>query len=415
MAILSFWIPAAGMSLLVVGLVTLGLFRGARVRASETGTKREMRVYADQLKEIERDHARGLVSDDDAGRLRAETARRLLEADRTAVAATNESPGSMRMVALALVVLSPIGAVLFYLNFGAPNYRDMPLVMRFNEAAAMRVARPPQAQMEADWQADPNYAAPPDADPEFVQLMDRLRAAVATRPDDLTGLRLLAVNEGNLGNFQASAAAWTRVIEVQGDEAPLNDMVALAETMVQAAGGRISPEADAVLDQVLSSDPRNGPARYYKGLSLGQTGRPDLTFRIWRGLLSDSPPDAPWVPVIRSEIEGLADLAGVRFTLPPQETPALRGPSAEDVAAAADMTPQERQQLIGNMVEGLAARLANEGGSPEEWARLITALGTLGQNDRARAILGEARRVFASSSEAMAVIEPAAQSLGLAD
>ena len=35
------------------------------------------------------------------------------------------------------------------------------------------------------------------------------------------------------------------------------------------------------------------------------------------------------------------------------------------------------------MVNQLSERLASEGGSPEEWARLIAALGVLGEGQRA--------------------------------
>ena len=132
-------------------------------------------------------------------------------------------------------------------------------------------------------------------------------------------------------------------------------------------------------------------------------------------MLEDSNPDAPWVPIIRSEIEQLAEIAGVRYTLPALPTNGLRGPSAEDMAAAADMTAEDRQAMIGSMVEGLASRLANQGGTPDEWARLIGALGALGQTDRARAIWAESRMVFADQPSALATIQAAAAPLGFTE
>ena len=120
-ALMSFWLPAAAISLIVIALSVLGLRRGARVSGSEPGTKREMRIYADQLREIERDQARGVVSADEAERLRAETARRLLEADKKAQTELRESPSSMKVVALILVLLMPIAAGAFYWSRGAPG------------------------------------------------------------------------------------------------------------------------------------------------------------------------------------------------------------------------------------------------------------------------------------------------------
>jgi cytochrome c-type biogenesis protein CcmH len=414
-ALMSFWLPAAAISLIVIALSVLGLRRGARVSGSEPGTKREMRIYADQLREIERDQARGVVSADEAERLRAETARRLLEADKKAQTELRESPSSMKIVALILVLLMPITAGAFYWSRGAPGYQDMPLAARFAEARQMRAERLSQTQLEAAWERSPNRLPQPPVDPEYTALMTQLRTTLAERPDDLRGQRLLATNEANLGNFSASAAALVRIIEIQGSAAPVEDMIALAETMVQATGGSVSPEAEVVLERILQRDPRNGPARYYLGLSLGQIGRPDLTFRLWRGLLEDSNPDAPWVPIIRSEIEQLAEIAGVRYTLPALPTNGLRGPSAEDMAAAADMTAEDREAMIGSMVEGLASRLANQGGTPDEWARLIGALGALGQTDRARAIWAESRMVFADQPSALATIQAAAAPLGFTE
>jgi len=408
----SLWLPAAAISLIVVALAALGVQRGALVRRGESGPKREMGIYADQLREIERDLGRGIVSSEEAERLRTETARRLLDADKKAQTELRMSPQAMRWVALGLFMAMPLAAAAFYVYAGAPTSRDMPLAERFAEAQQMRAERPTQTQLEASWNADPSRLPSAAPDPEYLTLMTQLRAALQERPDDLHGHRLLATNEGNLGNFAASAAAWVRVIEIQGANAPVEDMIALAETMVQAAGGTVSPEAEIVLERILQRDPSNGPARYYMGLSLGQTGRPDLTFRLWRGLLEDSAPNAPWVPIIRSEIEQLAQIAGVRYTLPPLETQGLRGPSAEDMAAAEDMTEEQRQEMIGSMVEGLSARLADRGGPPEEWARLIGALGVLGQSDRALAILSEARLVFADQPQALATIEAAAARSG---
>ena len=54
-------------------------------------------------------------------------------------------------------------------------------------------------------------------------------------------------------------------------------------------------------------------------------------------------------------------------------------------------------------------------GSPVEWARLINALGVLGQADRARGIWAEARQVFADQPDALAQIEAAARQQGFTD
>ena len=132
---------------------------------------------------------------------------------------------------------------------------------------------------------------------------------------------------------------------------------------------------------------------------------------MWVETLQDSPTGAPWADAIRAQIDELAFRAGV-FNAPDLST--APGPSQEDMAAAAELSPEERQQMIQGMVDQLSDRLATEGGSPEEWARLIAALGVLGQGQRAIDIRDEAMEVFAGNSEALQIIDTAALQAGIA-
>ena len=127
--------------------------------------------------------------------------------------------------------------------------------------------------------------------------------------------------------------------------------------------------------------------------------------------MREGPFDAPWAAAIRDQITQVADAAGISFR--PPVTSSGRGPSAEDVAAAEDMSEGDRQEMIEGMVQGLADRLAAEGGPAEDWARLIGALVVLDRRDEAEEILADARSTFASEPEALATIEAAAQRAGL--
>ena len=201
---------------------------------------------------------------------------------------------------------------------------------------------------------------------------------------------------------------------MKGEAASAEDYATHADLMILAADGFVSPEAEAAINRALALEPRNGPARYYTGLMYAQSGRPDLAFRVWRPLLAESRPDAPWVPPINAQIEQVAQAAGIRYTPPVANFAPERGPSAEDMEAAAEMTPEERQEMIRGMVDGLGERLADEGGPPEDWARLINALGVLGERDRAGAIWTEAQTTFAGDAQGLATIRAAAQRAGVA-
>ncbi len=201
------------------------------------------------------------------------------------------------------------------------------------------------------------------------------------------------------------------MIRLKGAEATAADHAILADLLVRAANGYVSPEAEAAVNAALALDAGNGLARFYLGLTQAQTGRPDLSFQTWRALLETSPDAAPWVPVIRERIGMLAQAAGVDYALPE----ATRGPDASTVEAADEMSPEDRQEMIRGMVEGLAERLATQGGTGAEWAQLIAALGVLGEAERAKAIFAEAEDVFAGSPDDLTLVTDAARKAGIAE
>jgi cytochrome c-type biogenesis protein CcmH len=410
---MAFWIVAFVMAGAVAALLLLALRRGGEeARAAEA----DVQVYKDQLREVDRDLARGVLTQAEAEAIRIEVSRRLLEADRqTAQEATAaRAPGIATGAVAALAAVAVVGGTFaLYQRLGAPGYPDLPLATRIAAAEAARANRPSQATAEAEVAALERL--PVEASEEYLALMERLRATVAERPDDIQGHRLLARNEAALGNYVAAREAQARIMELLGDAATAQDHADHADLMVMAAGGYVSPEAEAALSRVLAQDPGNGAARYYTGLLMIQTGRPDLAFQVWDGLLRTSAPTDPWVLPIRAQIRDLAQIAGLTDYTPPDmaAAPAAPGPTAEQMEAAAEMTPEERMEMIRGMVAGLSDRLATEGGPPEDWARLIGALGVLGETAQATAIADEAETVFAGNDAALSLIAEARVRAGL--
>jgi cytochrome c-type biogenesis protein CcmH len=126
--------------------------------------------------------------------------------------------------------------------------------------------------------------------------------------------------------------------------------------------------------------------------------------------LNEGDPEAPWQQFIRQDIGDVAAMAGaVNFELPAQR---LKGPSTEDIEAASDMSTEDREEFIRSMVEQLSDRLATEGGSAAEWARLISSFGILGEVENAKIIWTEAQAVFGSDQAAMEQLRAAAKRAG---
>jgi cytochrome c-type biogenesis protein CcmH len=401
-----FWTIAAGLALGSLALVFAPLLRGAAPAARRASY--DMQVFRDQLREIESDRARGVLSEDEAAATRVEVSRRLLAAADAEAAEPAAAAGPRRVSRGAVpAVMSAllIAAAGLYAVLGAPGLPDDPLRARLAREAAARAARPTQAEVEAMVAARGLEAAP--VAPEDEALVAKLQQALESRPDDAQGHRLLARSLAALGRWSEARAAQERAVEIAGDQATAQDLVDLAELRILAAAGYVSPEAEAALARALALEPSNPVGRYYSGLTLLQGGRPDLAYRIWSALLAEGPPDAPWIAPIEAEIDEVARLAG----LPPRAAPP--GPGPADVDAAAGMPPEERQAMIEGMVQQLSDRLAAQGGPPEDWARLIRSLGVLGRRDEAAAILAEAREKHADDPAALAAIDAAARDAGL--
>ena len=408
---MEFWLVTSLLALVASVFMALALSRGHK-NARPAG-EFDLNVYRDQLAEVKRDAARGVISADDAERLQTEISRRILAADAASQAEqlNKQSPKFLQQsvaVALALTLIG--GSFYLYRTLGAPGYGDLSLKTRIAAADKARAERPDQATAEANLPA-PGFA--PNASEDYIALVMKLREAVAKRPDDLQGAALLATHEMRLGNAVAAHQAQATVLRLKGEAASAKDYAEYADMLVIAAGGYVSPQAESALAKTLKRDPKNGVARYYSGLMMIQVGRPDVAFRAWATLLQDSPDDATWVTPIRAQIEDLAFRAGVKYELPALNSPALAGPTQDDIDNAADMSAQDRQDMIRGMVAQLSDRLATEGGSAQEWARLISALGVLGDADQAALIWPNAKAVFAGRDGDLNIVRDAARKLGI--
>jgi cytochrome c-type biogenesis protein CcmH len=401
-----FWITASLIALGVAASLALSLL-GRRHPAADADRVRA--IHRAQLAEVDRDLARGLIDPAEAERARTEVARRILEADRARGVPAGDAPVRLsRLAALSAGLFLLAGSFALYRSVGSPGYGDQPRAARLAEGEAMRAARPSQAQAEAAATAvaTASQITPP---PDIAETVARLRAELARNPDDLTGWQVLTDFETGIGNFAAAAAAMAEVIRIKGDSATVEDLVRLVDRMVFAARGHVSPEAEAVLDRIAGLDPGNTALLYYTGLLYAETDRADLAFQLWRQVIEEGG-DSLHARLARDGIADVAWLSGRDYT-----PPDLPGPGAAEIADAAGMTPEDRETMIRGMVEGLSERLAQEGGTAEEWARLITSLGVLGETARAAEAKAAAEAAFAASPADLAVIRAAAAEAGLAE
>lgn len=399
MAEWEFWVIALGLALAVALVLIRAVQRaGDTGGATATDGAADLVVYKDQLAEIARDLARGTLSEDEAGRLRAEVGRRVLEADRAGRGtAPVQAGGSARLVLVLILALVVPGAGLLYWTMGLPGYPDMGLATRLAELDQAIANRPGQ-EAELAAQGKARDAA-----------LDARLATELAGITDPAALRALFRERLAAGEMQAAVRTGERLVALLGDASGAADHANLALALVLEASGYVSPEAEAEMRASLQRDMTNELARYLVGEMFLQGGRYDQAFRFWRPIAEDGDPAAPWVASIRERIVEVAELAGQRYALP-GDAP---GPTAGDIAAAAEMTPEERQAMVEGMVAQLSDRLAAEGGTVEDWNRLIRSLAVLERLDEAQTIYDEAKVVFAGRPAELSFLRLAAVETGL--
>ena len=395
---------SAGAMVVMVAVVLLQALRRAGTETAPTGAE-DLIIYRDQLAEVDRDLARGVLPPEEAGRLRIEVQRRILETGRSQPDAPNRK-ASHPALAGSAVLLALVLSGGIYLSLGAPGYPDLPIAERLANSDADYQNRPSQDTLEA---ALPAFAPPSDVDKITLDIVEQLRAAVAKNPEALQGQIYLAQQEANLGNYSAARTAQDAVIRLKGAQANADDYANLGVIMFYAAQGIVSPQAEAAFTEALTRTPTHPAARFYMGLMAAQVGRPDKTFPLWKALLDEGPDTAPWIPEITQNLQQIADAAGI-----PYQAPEAKGPTAADMANAAQMSPEDRQTMIEGMVGGLESRLLADGGPIEDWTKLINALGVLHAPDRAKAAYAKAQADFAGQPGELSALKAAATAAGIA-
>ncbi len=413
-----FWIPAGVITILAILWVIIPLLKREKSTPAARASY-DVQVFKDQLKEIDSDEARGVITPAEAVRIRTEVSRRLLAAAKEEEAeapAPNAPQTATYGLAAVVVAASILGGLGLYRSWGAPGQQDVPYAINLAQqqaAAAAANDRPSQSEAEAIILAQRQEAGNlPDlaalSQTRDGALLAQLAEVLKDRPDDLQGHRLLANNLAAAGRFIEAHAAEDKVLEILGDAVTPDDHLEHAELMILAAEGYVSPDSISALDKVMRSIPENPKARYYGGLALAQYGKFRQAYIMWNQLLQEGPEDAPWIPSIRANIEDLAAKAAAEGNAP------LAGPSAQQVADAGAMSQADRQDMIRSMVAQLTERLATDGGSVDEWVRLIGANKVLGEAEAEAKALADARTAFADNPAALARINQAAGQAGMA-
>jgi cytochrome c-type biogenesis protein CcmH len=361
---MSFWLAMAVLTAAVLGALLVPLLR----KPADGITRKEfdLAVFRDQLAELDRDKGHGLIGEEEAEAARNEISRRLLAASHAQERAASGSRS--RRAAVAAVAAIPLIAIPIYLRNGAPTLRDVPLKDRIEHAVENQ---------------------------DMVALVAKVEEHLAKNPDDAKGWTLLAPIYRHMSRFEDAARAYSNILRLSP---PVAETLAdYAEMLVFANQGVVSSEANKAFAEALKLDANNPKARYFAALALKQEGKAGEAIAAWKALLADSPADAAWRNVVEQEIASAN----------------APGPTQDQVAAAQNMNPEDRQNMIRSMVDGLEQRLKENGNDLEGWQRLINARMVLGEQDKAKFALLAAEKALKDKPEALASLNEFAKNLSL--
>ncbi len=358
-------------------LAVLWPLRNSR-KAGRAGS--DVEVYRDQLDEIERDHAAGRIGKSEAEAARVEVSRRLIAAvdsnqDGAFVADGGSTIRRRRMVAAVALLLLPVGAGSVYYSLGSPGIPTLPLAQRLDDNSSE------QASID--------------------RLVAQVEAYLERNPEIGRGWEVLAPIYARSGRYDDAAKAWRNALRLLGENAEREAY--LGEALVASANGIVTTEAKSAFDRARAIDANSVSARFYLGLAAEQDGRREEAAKIWRDILASAPADAYWVGFVR---DALARVEG-------KPVVGTVGPSAQDVAAAAKLAPEQQSAMIQNMVDRLAERLKTESSDFDGWLGLVRSYKVLGDLDKARDATETARRAFAGEPEKLRQLNEAINGLGL--
>ncbi|HXD46571.1 MAG TPA: c-type cytochrome biogenesis protein CcmI [Pseudolabrys sp.] len=369
------WLAFALMTAAAIFAVLWPLSRKGGARGGS-----ELAVYRDQLDEIARDRAAGLIGEAEAEAARTEVSRRLIAASETPEPSPQTDPaGSLwrrRAAAIAALVLLPLGATALYTVLGSPQLPGEPLAARLEDAH-------PKGSIAA--------------------MISQVEAHLERNPDDARGYEVLAPVYMRIGRFDAAVAARRKLIALKGDDADRE--ADLGEALTAAANGIVTDEAKAAFDKAAKLDPNEPKSQFFLGLAAEQDGDKAKAASIWNAMLANAPNGAPWADTVKAAV--------ARVTGAPPAVAAAPGPDAGQIAAAQQMSEQDRTAMIRGMVARLADKLKQDGGDVEGWQRLLRAYVVLGDRDKAVAAAGDAKRALASDPDKLRQIDDMIKSLGL--
>lgn len=311
-----FWILCALLVVLAVAFVVVPLLRATRVDTGPARAALNAEVYRDQLLELDRELADGVLSAEQHAIARSELDRRALSEaaveDASATASTRAA--------------SPAGSA-------DDGTTTIPAARRGRWLASGALAMVPVLAV-AGYLVLGNPAALNPPDRQFLEMVDALAEKMKANPEDPEGWVMLARAYQITGRIPESVSAFEKASALRPDDANLIASHADALAMVQ---GSLSGKPFELIVKALKLDPKNQTALALAATAAMENGQFNESIALWRRLASVVEPGSRDRAAVDQAIEQVQQIAlakGVKLAeAPPAGTP-VKGSTPAAAAGA---------------------------------------------------------------------------------
>lgn len=319
---LLFWVCAATLALLAAGFVVWPLLRAgvSADAADDAEARREQNLEAYRIERTELDEAlaAGLLTDAAHRDALLEIDRRLLQdAVPASAGVTGRAGGRRTLLALALVL--PVCALFGYEHLGAGDAERLDaLLTRLDKA-----------------EDDKTRATLID------EALPLLESEARGRDEDGAWRFLLARVYSGQQRYPEAAASYAEVAGLYPQDAAI--LAQYAQALYLAAGRKITPAVQELIDRTLAIDPGQVTLLGLLGMDRFQSGNFAGAVDAWEKLLANLPPEAPDASVIREGVAAArARLAANGEPAPPPHAapPAASGGQGPRLDVRVELAPE---------------------------------------------------------------------------
>lgn len=361
---MTFWLLAITIAIVASAALSYAA-AGRTVNAAGDAGEMPEGHFRLQLREIEADVAAGKMALAEALSAKAELAREVLRQRRDGPsAATRPLPRSVLPVAIALTLVVGFAT---YATLGKPELPAQPFAARPAAVAA--------DNMTVD------------------QAIKMVEARLASNPDDVRGWQVIAPVYMQAGRFADAEHAFRQILKLSPPTA--DGETDLAEALMEQNGGQASGEAGDLLHKAMALDPKAVRPRFYFAAEAMRGKDYASAVQQWQAVIALGSSTDNWMPTAQA---GLAAAEAGAAGKPLPTTPDVAAAPMATAPAAAGTAPVQQPDIL-KMVNGLADRLARQGGSLDEWTQLVRSEIVLGDVAKAQSAYDSAKKAYPDGTE----------------